>query len=646
MPRCTQSHCEPRKAMTNRATRKLPREIRFVDLCAGIGGFHHALHIAQAALERGEAGPESLETTCFRCVLASELDPQLRKLYVANFGDSLRADYARHYPLERTRQLVEGLRSRQSLLADDLDIYSANGELLRVHGDLTALLDDSREGLRRWPDSDEFLVPEHDLLCAGFPCQPFSKSGAQRGFMDDTRGTVFHTLAKILECRRPRLVFLENVGNFERHDGGNTWQHVQSILRALGYDVRATTQVGSSNSGLGLLSPHHVGFPHLRERFFIVAQHREQHSPFEESTHPFPKVPRGRSARAEGRPQIEAEAVRRLKDIIATSSPTPAEEEAATLHPDREECLEHWNQLLHRIDEHERECRTRATSSLLPMPSFPIWGYELDPWNHYPIETNPGEFLSVTDRAVRWRRNWLLRNMQEFGEACHFPPRTLAEFNDFRSSEATRCWLETVPSYAASRSEWPRWKQQYIKQNREWAKQLWLALEPEWFRGWLDTLMTMIPSHQKLEWNCQGGELDLRQHILQFRPSGLRAKRFGHVPALVAMTTTQIPVVPVRSESEDGPETLTNRHLLAVEALQLQGFPADWRIPPSRDDAFRALGNAVHAGLVAAIVQTWLFAGIHDSAPSGQLTLPTILLDGAPTHANVVLSDDLRPDRR
>ena len=128
-------------------------------------------------------------------------------------------------------------------------------------------------------------------------------------------------------------------------------------------------------------------------------------------------------------------------------------------------------------------------------------------------------------------------------------------------------------------------------------------------RGWLDKLYTFPASYQKLEWNCQGEVLDLWQHILQLRPSGIRAKRLIHVPALVAMTTTQIPIVPVTEERD---RQLIGGHagrfLLRSEALQLLGLPKDFTTPESHAAAYKAFGNGVHAGLVSAIVERWLLS--------------------------------------
>ena len=126
----------------------LKPNLRFIDLFAGLGGFHLALR---------SLGHE--------CVFASEINEELQVLYRANFVEA------------------QGI----------------------THGDI-------REYKKK--------VPPHDILCAGFPCQPFSKSGKQHGMCDKTRGTLFHEILEVLDQHRPPYVILENVGNFERHDEG------------------------------------------------------------------------------------------------------------------------------------------------------------------------------------------------------------------------------------------------------------------------------------------------------------------------------------------------------------------------------------------------------------------------------------------
>lgn len=168
---------------------------RFVDLFAGIGGFHAAL---------AEMGGE--------CVYAVEIDPTAAAVYERNWGVN---------PL----------------------------------GDITK---DATE--------TAVTVPEHEVLTAGFPCQPFSKSGAQRG-MDEARGTLFWNIARIIEERRPEVVILENVRNLVGPRHRHEWQVIWETLRDLGYRVPDRPAVFSPH----LLPPHLGGTPQVRERVFITA---------------------------------------------------------------------------------------------------------------------------------------------------------------------------------------------------------------------------------------------------------------------------------------------------------------------------------------------------------------------------------------
>lgn len=158
---------------------------RFIDLFAGIGGFH----LAMSSLGG-------------RCVFASEIDGFAVDTYMKNFG-----------------------------------INSAF--------DIT--------------QTDEKDIPPHDVLCAGFPCQAFSKAGKQNGF-DDTRGTLFFDILRILQHHKPKYILLENVRNLVSHDSGNTWRVIRKHLIDLGYTIPSEPII---------VSPHQIGVPQLRERVFI-----------------------------------------------------------------------------------------------------------------------------------------------------------------------------------------------------------------------------------------------------------------------------------------------------------------------------------------------------------------------------------------
>ncbi|WP_423800765.1 DNA cytosine methyltransferase [Neobacillus sp. SAB-20_R2A] len=106
-------------------------------------------------------------------------------------------------------------------------------------------------------------IPAHDILCAGFPCQPFSISGKRMGF-EDTRGTLFFDVARIANHHKPKILFMENVRNFETHDNGNTLKTVKETLNEIGYDFWCK-----------VLNASDYGLPHNRERIFMIAIRKE-----------------------------------------------------------------------------------------------------------------------------------------------------------------------------------------------------------------------------------------------------------------------------------------------------------------------------------------------------------------------------------
>ncbi len=169
---------------TKSETRKSLAGYAYVDLFAGIGGFHLAM---------SSYGAE--------CVFASEWDNHASKVYEKNFG-------------------------------------------IKPYGDIMKIKENE--------------IPEHDILCAGFPCQAFSISGKQRGF-EDTRGTLFFDIARIVRYHRPKILFLENVKNLEKHDNGNTIKVIVHTLMDLGYQVNYK-----------VLNASDYGLPQNRERIFLV----------------------------------------------------------------------------------------------------------------------------------------------------------------------------------------------------------------------------------------------------------------------------------------------------------------------------------------------------------------------------------------
>jgi DNA (cytosine-5)-methyltransferase 1 len=238
------------------------RALTFVDLFAGLGGFHIAL-----------------SRFGFKGVFASEIDAGLQELYERNFG-------------------------------------------LRPAGDIRGVT--------------PATVPAHDILCAGFPCQPFSKAGSQQGFDCPQWGDLFGRVLKIVRAHHPKYLMIENVPNLERHDGGRTWHRIESRLRKEGYDLRWKR-----------LSPHLFGIPQIRDRLFIVGS-QEPLSSF--------KWP--------------AETQEAPGSIVSVLDRKPAD--ARAISPQVAGCLEAWQRFLTRFPRKQE------------LPWFPIWSMEFGAT--YPFE--------------------------------------------------------------------------------------------------------------------------------------------------------------------------------------------------------------------------------------------------------------------
>jgi len=417
---------------------------RFIDLFAGLGGFHLA------------AVGEHCE-----CVFASEIDDELSRVYESNFG-------------------------------------------MKPAGDIRKV------SLRN--------VPAHDLLCAGFPCQPFSKAGKQLGRRDRERGTVIDPVIRILQRRKPNYLILENVAHFVNHGDGNTYSRLSAELEALGYETQ-THQ----------LSPHRFGVPQIRERMYLVGSRN------------------GLNAFKWPKPSTTG------SELSVAGILDKRPDDAVPISPNVEACLNAWQGFLKRYPKAAK------------LPSFPIWSMEFGA--NYTFDHD--SLYELPLRALRRMRGVYGIPLQ---------------------GQTKRELLEYAPSYARAESgAFPEWKQDFIRKNRELYDS-----GRTWVEPWTREVIDFPPSFQKLEWNCGDEERDIWNYLIQLRASGVRVKRRTTSPSLVAMTTTQVPII-----------AWEKRHMTVRECARLQCMDSLEHFPPYTA-AMKALGNAVNVQVARLVIRSLL----------------------------------------
>ncbi|WP_349897491.1 DNA (cytosine-5-)-methyltransferase [Parafrigoribacterium soli] len=242
-------------------TAEVRDSFKFIDLFAGLGGFHVALSRLGG-----------------KAVFAAEWVDSLANLYEQNFS-------------------------------------------LRPQGDISKI--------------DPKSIPDHDVLTAGFPCQPFSKAGEQLGFEHTEQGQLFFHVVDILREKRPHYFILENVPNILKHKSGATIARIEAELRDLGYDVQ-----------INRFSPHHFGIPQVRDRVYIVGSSTNLDA-FQWPKH--------------GKQPTDVRSV-------LEENPTDARQ----LSQKALDCLQVWDDFL------------TSSPAALQIPSFPIWSMEFGAT--YPFE--------------------------------------------------------------------------------------------------------------------------------------------------------------------------------------------------------------------------------------------------------------------
>lgn len=349
----------------------------FIDLFAGIGGFHHALE--------GLGG---------KCVLACEIDNSCRDLYSKTFNIKNGV-----FPTD-VRSLT----------------HDANGKTLSSK-------------------SISAIVPDHNVLCAGFPCQPFSKSGKQLGIHDQTRGTLFFDIMEIARAKKPKYMILENVRNLAGPRHIDTWEIIIDSLRDAGYRVCETPVV---------LSPHLVprefgGAPQIRDRVFILCEYVS------------------RKGVRNSRPLISREWFKevwnpddwRISDYLDSDSEI-RNVESYRLNQDELAWVEAWDYFVRNLPDDT-------------LPGFPIWA---DCFARTPV---------IESGTPKWKRDFLMKNSSFYCRHRLF----IDKWKKMKWGSSSRTVSEFPPS--RQKFEWQARKQHPTRTSRT-LRDLVLQMRPSGIR--------------------------------------------------------------------------------------------------------------------------------------------------------------------
>lgn len=250
---------------------------------------------------------QAMEELGGKCVYASDIDADCRKTYERNYG-------------------------------------------IKPDGDITKVKEED--------------IPSHNVLCGGFPCQAFSKAGKRLGFADETKGTLFFDILRIMKYHKPEYALLENVRNLASHDHGNTWKVIHDSLVDIGYNVIDEPVI---------FSPHYIGVPQHRERVFIMCVRKDigELPPFYFNIDRIPSC--------------------RIDDILLDDKDIP-DLKRYQLKPEMIEWIDNWNEFLQGI-----KCDK--------LPGFPVWADSL-----CAIKDNP--MIDQWDEMPGWMKTFIKKNSE------------------------------------------------------------------------------------------------------------------------------------------------------------------------------------------------------------------------------------------
>ncbi len=259
-------------------------------------------------------------------------------------------------------------------------------------------------------------LPAFEILCAGFPCQPFSKSGSQQGFNDLTRGTLFHEIMRIVRESKPKILLLENVPNLQTHDEGNTFQIIKESIEEEGYHFSSA-----------ILSPHNFGTPQIRKRLYMVGIKKENCN---EEEYKFP------------------EGTRQITHVKSILDKKKSVDKKYYLSKEETRILEHWNYFIKNISPDDK-------------PPSPTWSQDFG-------RTYSLNHIHPISKQWRITVKDLKKNLEK--DDLYVPKSILRK----------EVLKRFPPYIISAKKPLPEWKKKFIGNNRSFWEKNEQCLDKDW----------------------------------------------------------------------------------------------------------------------------------------------------------------------
>ncbi len=412
--------------------------MKFIDLFAGLGGFH-----------------VGLAKNNHECVFACEIETELRDLYKLNYG-------------------------------------------IEPFDDVTKI--------------DVTKIPKHEIICAGFPCQPFSLAGQKKGAECPKSGKLIEHVIRIAEYHSPKFILLENVPNIVTIANGTFWRYLTHSFENIGYKIYYK-----------IISPVDIGIPQNRKRIFIIAVRKD----LDKGNFNWPETNKLKT--------LNLSKILNKNNIYKN------------LESQKIKLLKHWQELLNQLSISE----LRSTS--IVAPEFGA--------------TYPHNFSKIPFAEMKKYKG-------AYGQSL-------------RKCKSWKEIMQKMPSYTNKEFKIPDWLLKSALNSR-----LLFSKNADICTRWSEELDKKNNSWQILEWRGKFNDLNIYNHLVQFRASGIRILKSNIAPSLISMTPTQIPIIPTEA-----------RYLSPYEAAKLQNLHKLKLLPKGTVKSFRALGNAVNAKIVEVITK-------------------------------------------